>query len=523
MTLPHGNGVHGTYVNAQARHPVGGQKITLEPMPSRDINGDSANSYQLLASHAPFIRFAWLNASQTFVLLSLLFGTLIIFATPPLRGPDETAHFLRAYGLALGDFVPVIPEGKTRKGIFLPPALREGFDYFERIQVGEKSPDFSYWPVMSHWARAPASSVTANSLPSFVPYAGSEGYSPAAYLPHTAAALVANFLELGFLPTIYLMRLAGLAAMTAVLAYAIALTPQLKWALFAIAMIPSALYGRCVISADSASVSYGMVIVALSLRALCSVDERPVRYSAFLTLCALSKPPNLALILLPLMHRRLRVLLKHWPLLALMILPALAAAAAWTIVSSADVAAWRLAELTGKDTGEFDPASKLLMLIERPAHFLTALLGSLNPKDIAVLWRQLIGVLGLFDTVLQSWVYPTVSILLTVTFFNRLEIDRLRRIRAVAIASITTLAYSLSVFLIFYLIWTPPDAAMIWGIQGRYFVPVLPLVAIIMSGAFDLRMGETVRSVAALGVAVLSGSACLEAILRTDWRWALGG
>ena len=492
-------------------------------MTSRDINGRIANSYQPLASRPSFIRIAWLNASQTFVFLSLLFGTLIVFATPPLRGPDETAHFLRAYGLTLGDFVPVIPEGKTRKGIFLPSALREGFNYFERIQVGEKKPDFGYWDVMSQWVRAPASSATADSLPSFAPYAGSEGYSPAAYLPHAAAAFVANFLELGFLPTMYLMRLAGLAAMTAVLAYAIALTPQLKWAMFAIAMIPSALYGRCVISADSASVSFGMVIVALSLRALYSVDERPVRFSAFLTLCALSKPPNLALILLPLMHRRLRLLLKHWPLLALMVLPALAGAAIWTFVSSADVAAWRLAELTGKEVGEFDPASKLSMLIESPAHFVTALLGSLNSKNVAELWRQLIGVLGLFDTVLQSWVYPAVSILLAVTFFNQLELDRRRRIRAVAIASITTLTFSLSVYLILYLIWTPPDAITIWGVQGRYFVPVLPLVAIVVSGAFGLRMSETVRSVAALGVAALSGSACLEAILRTDWRWGLAG
>jgi hypothetical protein len=30
-----------------------------------------------------------------FILLSLVFGTLIVFATPPLRGPDEIAHFLR--------------------------------------------------------------------------------------------------------------------------------------------------------------------------------------------------------------------------------------------------------------------------------------------------------------------------------------------------------------------------------------------------------------------------------------------
>jgi hypothetical protein len=37
---------------------------------------------------------------RAFVLSSLLFGCLMIGAAPPLRGPDERAHFLRAYGVA---------------------------------------------------------------------------------------------------------------------------------------------------------------------------------------------------------------------------------------------------------------------------------------------------------------------------------------------------------------------------------------------------------------------------------------
>src|SRR4029078_9620472 len=32
-----------------------------------------------------------------FALLSLFFGSAIIFVNPPLRGPDEISHFLRIY------------------------------------------------------------------------------------------------------------------------------------------------------------------------------------------------------------------------------------------------------------------------------------------------------------------------------------------------------------------------------------------------------------------------------------------
>src|SRR3954464_3734025 len=58
-----------------------------------------------------------------FATLSLLFGSLMTVATPPLRGPDERAHFVRAYAVALGDIVPSIRDPEGRKGIFLPAGV----------------------------------------------------------------------------------------------------------------------------------------------------------------------------------------------------------------------------------------------------------------------------------------------------------------------------------------------------------------------------------------------------------------
>jgi hypothetical protein len=64
------------------------------------------------------------NPVTAFAAVSLLFGTLIILATPPLRGPDETAHFLRAYGVALGDIVPSSRDAEGRKGVDALPGSK---------------------------------------------------------------------------------------------------------------------------------------------------------------------------------------------------------------------------------------------------------------------------------------------------------------------------------------------------------------------------------------------------------------
>jgi len=101
------------------------------------------------------------------------------------------------------------------------------------------------------------------------------------------------------------------------------------------------------------------------------------------------------------------------------------------------------------------------------------------------LWLQTVGVLGLFDTVLPRWVYPTLTMLVFGTFVTSLRTAPPTR-RSVAIAAATTgLAYILGVYFICYLVFTPHDVGSVWGVQGRYFVPLLPLLAIFVAALID--------------------------------------
>jgi len=80
-----------------------------------------------------------------FVFLSMLFGTLTLVLTPPLEGPDEPAHFLRAYGISVGEIIPMTADERGRKGIFVPARLHRGYAVFERalFKLG-KVKDFDY-------------------------------------------------------------------------------------------------------------------------------------------------------------------------------------------------------------------------------------------------------------------------------------------------------------------------------------------------------------------------------------------
>src|SRR4030095_8941635 len=136
----------------------------------------------------------------------------------------------------------------------------------------------------------------------------------------------------------------GLLAFTAVVAYAIVVTPALKWAFLLIAMLPVSLYNRTVLSADGAALSYVLAITALCFSAAarkCAVGQ-VWGGSLLMPLCALSKQPQIIFVLLELMVYRLKELPRRWRSLAIVVLPGLILSPLWVIGVSADDASWRV-------------------------------------------------------------------------------------------------------------------------------------------------------------------------------------
>jgi hypothetical protein len=205
-----------------------------------------------------------------FILLSLVFGTLIVFATPPLRGPDEIAHFLRIYSYVRGDLLPPA-EADGRKGIFIEHELNSQLQFFRSAGewfAGAREDGVRYGQIMAVYHDAIDTNGAADHPAVFAPFAGTEGYNPVAYIPYIAAGVIGRMFGLNFPDVLVFMRLLGLATFTAVAAYAIAVTPVLKWAFVLIALLPVSIYNRSVLSADGAALSTAMIVTAVCLRAV---------------------------------------------------------------------------------------------------------------------------------------------------------------------------------------------------------------------------------------------------------------
>lgn len=457
-----------------------------------------------------------------FAVVSILFGCATIALTPPLRGPDEAAHFLRAYGIAQGEIVARTADERGRKGIFLPADLYRDFRFFDDARERFTQDGGGYAARMAEFRAMRAATDTANDGPvsdagaAFAPYSGSEGYSPVPYLPYSAAALLGRGLGWDFVTTLYAMRAAGLALSTAIAAAAIALAPRLRWMFLAVAMLPAALYGRSVVSADALTISATLLAIALCLRAGLGLASAPAARAFSFAVSALCKPPQIAFCLLEAMARDWRLLPRGFVSAILVAAPGVLIAVLWALVAGTDSAGWRLYESSTDDPAQFDPGWKLAFLLAHPLHFPRVLFGSLD--YVPELARQAIGVLGWLDAPLRGWGYVAIAALLATTALQPLAAGAAVRLRLAGTTLTVAIVYALAVCLIFFLAYTPTDSTRILGLQGRYFIGVLPLLAIAAAAAIRRGVPDEVAAAAGVGCALLSGLLVCDALLQADWR-----
>jgi uncharacterized membrane protein len=453
---------------------------------------------------------AWL-----FCVLSLLFGGVIIAINPPLRGPDESAHFVRIYSIARGEIVPTATDDRGRRGLMIPAQIYDDFSFFElaRWQLNYPSPEHTKAVEGFYRDRAQRLPNARDPPEVFQVYGGSEAYSPLPYFAYAIIAVVLQATGADFVTSVYTLRIGGLATFTAMTVYAICIAPHLKWALFLIAMLPGALYGRTVLSADGGALGALLIVVALCLRTALMRDAgRVIERSLWMTLCMAAKPAQIAFLLLEGMTGKVAEHARRWPSVALVILPGLALTALWLFAGSTEVAAWRMVEGTTLSPNEFNPAWKLRYMLEHPLHFPAAALRSLDYSY--ELWRQLIGVLGWLDTYLIAWAYPLLTALMLATWIETLRGDPATRRRIAFWSAASILAYTLAIFLIFYMIWTPTSEDRILGIQGRYFLVILPPLAVFIAAILDRQLPEKIVATCAVVGAFVGGASTIAAILR---------
>ncbi|THD73147.1 MAG: DUF2142 domain-containing protein [Bradyrhizobium sp.] len=413
----------------------------------------------------------WIAAA--FLLYGVLSTALLAIVMPPFQVPDEPAHFMRAAQIARGEligmrFPTTAADGSPQMtaGGQLDSALVGTITPFTKSMPAhpEVRASRTMWEPAVRWSNDLALCAFPNSVI----------YPPFFYAPSAIGILAGRAAGLSIVHTLIVSRMLTGSAAVVLGAIAIAISGGAAAWIFAILTLPMSLSLIASVSSDALCLGCGAMAAALLMRCLRRWTEQSgkllIALTAMLGLMAMSRPPYAALALLPLALTK-----APWR---------------WRIVSAVAVAAcgtiwWAIAAATTftgfGDIVDANPAEQLVRLQQDPLLAVRVIWTSLvqygNSYGI-----EFVGQLGWLDTGLPIAYHKAARAMLGLAAVTAAlgitggRISVASRLLIVAGLLLSTVG----IFLSMYLGWTKPGAAIVAGVQGRYFLPLAPAVAALL-------------------------------------------
>ena len=457
--------------------------------------------------------------------LALAINLLLCFVTPPFFTPDEPHHAARVIALSHGEWMAHVTPPQEA-GAEIDANVLQGMEGMDAIREAAEKRSANFldrrWGPMGgpvpvedqtrlaglRWAHRPA----------FASFPNTAMYPPLLYVPAVVGWRVGEARDWTIFHSLQLARLLEAVATVIIGWLALRIGRGLRWLLFAYLLMPSALFLNASCAQDPVLLAVAGLVAAMLSRAL--VERREFTrgelgaIAVLIALCATARPPYLALGLL-------------------LFLPGLELPGSsgerfewrrrWAgpVIAFAGVvavsAAWRHLVLPfGLDTGiGADPEEQYGFLREHAALGAwyvakgtdAAALDLVRRGLYVVGWNDLLAPVGLRAAVGVCWL----ALLLFTPAWRPLTW------RGRGLLAVATVAPLLGISFAEYIIWTPPGGGVVYGVQPRYWLPLLPLLGILVQqGTRPLRpllerMSDGVR--AGMLLATLGGVSVLACTL----------
>ena len=415
---------------------------------------------------AVFSTWKRLSGAEIYLILVLfIFGLVTCFLLPVSAGYDEETHLIRVWEMSGWTFIPNNPLGKGMPfpAVYWEMSYRRPFivrpvemDFLEKYQgLRVDAHDYIY------------GSVETRSV-----------YAPPLLLPQ---ALIMHFFgrseRWSALTTFYACRMIGLLSFLILAWLAVRLIPFGKWTLAILAASPVVLLQASTISADAISNGIALLFIGATLAL---VNRRALYWKewtafAFLFLILFWGKLNIVpLAILPFLLLRPSNFKMRYGYASLL----LVAMALFLL----EVAGWNLiaySRLHTAPTGT-DPIAQIQFMLGKPLEFLGVLVNNVWTKGIDYL-HDWIAIYGYNYWPVPIYTYFFYAAALLFSLFQpagKANINRGTRIALVAVFVITYLATILSLYITF----TPVGSHQVEGVQGRYFVTVMPLLFLALVG-----------------------------------------
>lgn len=422
-----------------------------------DLNSNSQIGFLgLFVSIAAILLMGEKTHQNAFVVI-VCFGLFFSMITPVLDTPDETAHLARAMYLASGKFVVSSQDAEL--------TISEDYQLLQQ-QMKSTIINNDLNVQDSGFQKVESAGLKATNAYSFI-----------SYLPQAIGVGFGRLINLSVLWSFYLGRMTNLIFYAFLASLAIKLTPAFKSVFFVVATTPMAIYIAASYNQDAFGMGLILATIAYFLYFLSrkehSIGIREiVTYTSLCMLIALTKFPFVLLIVLPVFIPMVKFKKLSKVSTYLLTFLGIMIAAVFSIIWMKFYSAIPHPFLPEGVNME----EQLQFLLSDP--ILNAQMMGRN------LLEGLINYLMIFDFGWLSYSSNGLS-LLYLFFFGSICVFYPREFIQKPMSRIGALIVVLGIYvainLSMYLTWTPVGSDTISGVQGRYFIGLLPLIPMILN------------------------------------------
>ena len=413
-----------------------------------------------------------IKEEKIFLSIVPLVCLFFLITMPTFKNHDEYYHWLRAYEISEGNLVTPIKEGT--QGSNMPNAVSEIFpddwvsmDYStvkEKLKVKIEKDEQGI----------------LNSETAAV-------YSFVQYIPQAMGILLGRLITNNAYLITYAGRIANMIVAIILLYFAIKLIPFGKKLLLIPTMIPIAIEGFTSLSPDATTISISFLFIAYILH-LSFGKNKEIKskeklilllLSIIIALCKIVYIPLVGLILI-IPKERFKNKSNKYKIIDFCIIAGIAVTLnlIWLKFASRYLANFR----------EGDSSIQILLAIKNPVKYIQTLLYTINLNGNNYLLSLFGSDLGWGELIKLYSIVPY-SILAIYIFTVIIDEDLKNKLKAYQLVWIILiiLAIILLVFTSLYVQWTTIGNEYIAGVQGRYFLPILPLIMLVLGSTIKVQ------------------------------------
>ncbi len=449
-----------------------------------------------------------LKIEYVFLFLSIYIGVIFAFFTPIAGGADEYVHIASSYRNSseiLG--VEVFDENNNllvRKSDEFDLDKPSNYDIFDLQNISE------------------GLSLSGSGNEELVPVkARTANVFNLLYLTQTIGITIGRILNLGYVPMMIFARILNLIVYSVLVFFAIKIMPFYKTTFSLIALTPIPLQTAASFSYDTLVISSCFLFIATCFRLIYKEEKINIKYSVLLVALAGIIAPSkavyvvvLALVLLipksKFKNNKQNILLKASVFLIGAVLwlsfnSALIISSAQNIASASKTEQVAVLEevnvavqedTTAQENNNPQPESTILANGDSSVYFsfsyilnnipstIKLIANTIGEKTQLYIYEIFGGKLGevIVTPINISWIYVMAVIFIILISTIQKEGFKLEFKGYHKLFSLLVILGVVGMVVLACITWTPSNYETIFGIQGRYFIPILPLVFFILVG-----------------------------------------